>query len=302
MAGINYTRASRDLAIVKAWIEGTVSPIPLAAWGLWGGGTYPPKAIDIEATEAIVEQEQGKEGWTNVRPGFLTGTKMCVVTGLGYVPYGTNPQVLVDAEFLADTGRATNVKEVTEDMRLGSDIEWLIREMYSILVNPGESMRTTNLMVCRDPGMGHIAISPDGLVGDQGLLECKSSTRNAYKTVMNRWMPQIMSQMRVTRRSWCDVAMGYFPEGRATLSSNDSPKSALKVIRVYYSPTYWGTLDAASSDYIKQVYAYRQNKPWHQPKALLHASMPPVGTKIIMEIQNPVKKYWDMVTDYMIDP
>lgn len=72
------------------------------------------------------------------------------------------------------------------------------------------------------PTMRHVGMSPDGLVGDDGLLEIKcpeamakhlEALRSGSHAVEYRW--QVQGQMWIAERAWCDV-VSYdprFPEG-----------------------------------------------------------------------------------------
>jgi predicted phage-related endonuclease len=52
--------------------------------------------------------------------------------------------------------------------------------------------------------------SPDGLVGDEGLIECKCPNTATHidtllsQTVPNKYNTQMQFQMACTGRSWCD--------------------------------------------------------------------------------------------------
>lgn len=60
------------------------------------------------------------------------------------------------------------------------------------------------------PSIVHFGCSPDGLVGDEGLIEIKcpnSSTHIEYLTDDKppaKYIPQMQCQMAVTGRKWCD--------------------------------------------------------------------------------------------------
>ena len=72
------------------------------------------------------------------------------------------------------------------------------------------------------PSIPFSGCSPDGLVGDDGLVELKCPQAGAHLDmwltgkVPTRYFQQVMWQMACTGRKWCDVAsyQPLFPEGK----------------------------------------------------------------------------------------
>lgn len=100
----------------------------------------------------------------------------------------------------------TDPTYVSDDMLRGIEDEPRAREKYAEHYAP---VTTTGFMVRDDWGF-QIGYSPDGLVGDDGLIEVKS--RRAKKqllTVLNDAVPpenmaQIQCGLLVSGRAWCD--------------------------------------------------------------------------------------------------
>lgn len=94
----------------------------------------------------------------------------------------------------------------TWDMQRGTDDEPFAREVYAANFAPVEQV---GFMV-RDFGDYSIGYSPDGLVGDDGLIEIKSRRpKEHFKTVLADRPPlenmaQMMAGMVVSGREWCD--------------------------------------------------------------------------------------------------
>jgi len=52
-----------------------------------------------------------------------------------------------------------------------------------------------------------LAASPDGLVGEHGLVECKCPFRARYTTPSAEYVAQMQLQMACTGRDWCDFVI-----------------------------------------------------------------------------------------------
>lgn len=54
-----------------------------------------------------------------------------------------------------------------------------------------------------------LAVTPDGLVGDDGMVECKAPYRGKYTTVAEvpYYVPQVQLQLACTGRKWCDFVI-----------------------------------------------------------------------------------------------
>lgn len=95
---------------------------------------------------------------------------------------------------------------VNDDMQRGLDEEPRARDMYSELYAP---VTETGLMVRDDWGF-RIGYSPDGLVGDDGLIEVKSPRQKGHLAtilgdgVPTEHMPQLQCGLLVSGRKWID--------------------------------------------------------------------------------------------------
>jgi putative phage-type endonuclease len=54
-----------------------------------------------------------------------------------------------------------------------------------------------------------LAVTPDGLVGNDGLVECKAPYRGKYTTIAEvpYYIPQVQLQLACTGRQWCDFVV-----------------------------------------------------------------------------------------------
>ena len=96
---------------------------------------------------------------------------------------------------------------MTHDMFRGVEEEPLAREVYA--EHFGVTVEEIGYMV-RDEGGTRIGYSPDGLVGDDGLIEIKSRLPKKHiVTILDDQVPpenmaQIQAGLWVTGRQWCD--------------------------------------------------------------------------------------------------
>lgn len=59
------------------------------------------------------------------------------------------------------------------------------------------------------PSIDWLAVTPDGLVGDNGMIECKAPYRGKYTHIddVAYYRPQVLLQLAVTGRDWCDFVV-----------------------------------------------------------------------------------------------
>ena len=104
------------------------------------------------------------------------------------------------------TGRVDPVR-VTPDMWRGTDEEPIARAFYAS--HKRVAVDEVGFMVREDNGV-RLGFSPDGLVGDDGLIEIKSRLQKKHvQTVLDDTVPaenmgQVMAGLFVSGREWCD--------------------------------------------------------------------------------------------------
>lgn len=155
---------------------------------------------------------QGSDEWLEQRRGKLTASEMChIVTPT--LKTANNEKTRTHLyELLAQ--RLTGHVEphfISDDMLRGRDDELEARMLYSQQRAPVEECG----FITRKFSWGTVGYSPDGLVGDRGLIECKSR-RPKYqvqtilewhrmKQIPQDYMLQVQTGLWVTQRDWCDV-------------------------------------------------------------------------------------------------
>lgn len=150
---------------------------------------------------------QGSPEWHQARLGHVTASKIADVMakGKGSAPSVTRRNYM--AQLVAErlTGEPSE-GFTSADMQHGIDTEEQARLSYEIMQN--ETAVTCGFMP--HPTIALSGASPDGLVGDNGLVEIKCpKTATAIDTLQGkaidrRYMLQMQWQMACTERGWCD--------------------------------------------------------------------------------------------------
>lgn len=149
---------------------------------------------------------QGSPEWFAQRIGRATGSRIKDViakTKSGYSASRANYAAQLVAERL--TGK---VEESFSNaaMKWGTDCEPLARAAYEVEMG----VMVDEVGMLDHPTIAMTGASPDGLVGDDGMLEVKCpSTATHIATMLSgeadsQYMPQMQWQMRCANRAWCD--------------------------------------------------------------------------------------------------
>ena len=151
--------------------------------------------------------EQGGEEWLALRRGILTASEMRLILTPTMRTASNDKERAHMFEILGQ--RITGYTEphyISDDMLRGHEDEIESRIRYAEHFYPV----TECGFVTRDMGGFVIGYSPDGLVGDDGLIECKSR-RQKYQieTILADEVPaeyllQIQTGLLVTGRKWLD--------------------------------------------------------------------------------------------------
>ena len=154
----------------------------------------------------IIESiEQGSQEWHELRLGKITASRMADVlsNGKGKAPSKTAETYMM--ELLAEklTGETKPFFE-NDAMRWGTETEPQARAMYEL--KSGYDVREAAFIEHNE----FIGVSPDGLVGDNGILEIKCPTtitqikRALTDDYSKDYYTQIQCQLWVAERDWCD--------------------------------------------------------------------------------------------------
>jgi putative phage-type endonuclease len=150
--------------------------------------------------------EQRTPEWYAARLGKVTASRVADITSKTKSGYSTSRANYM-AELLCE--RLTGTKAdgyVNAAMQWGIDIEPSAREAYQSLL--GVLVEETGFV--NHPDITMAGASPDGLIGDVGMVEIKCPTTSVHiDTLMSgivpsKHMAQIQWQMACTGRNWCD--------------------------------------------------------------------------------------------------
>ena len=149
---------------------------------------------------------QGSPEWLSERAGKVTASMVSAVLAkpetAGYRDY----QAQLVAEIL--TGKPQGSDYINAAMAFGTEMEPLARSAYE--AETGFSVDEVGF--CQHPTIDRAGASPDGLVGNSGLVEIKCpkvATHLAYLiagVVPAGYKNQMMWQMACSGRDWCDFA------------------------------------------------------------------------------------------------
>lgn len=215
---------------------------------------------------------QGTAEWMQLRTGLITASEMKLLMTPTLKPANNDKSRAHLYELAAQ--RISNYTEpsfISEDMMRGWSDEVLARDLYSQHYAPATECGFVTAEI-----NGHtIGYSPDALVGDDGLIECKSR-RQKYQIkticdggVPDEYMLQIQTGLLVTGRKWLDFVSycGGLP---------------MVVIRVYPDPKMQGaiieTIASAEAQIQALIDAYHQavleHPTWPETERLLEKEIP----------------------------
>ena len=159
--------------------------------------------------------EQGTPEWFALRAGKITGSRVKAIAA------GTTSQTAKNLLATLQWERRTGVCAPTycnEAMERGTALEPEARQAYEI-----ERLCVVDEVgFIVHPDHDFIGISPDGLVGDDGLIEIKCPAETSAHLHQQHidsgyyasyYKHQINLQLACTGREWCDVVSYYPVEG-----------------------------------------------------------------------------------------
>ncbi len=157
---------------------------------------------------SYLDIEQGSDAWKQIRIGKVTASRVADVVAKTKTGWGASRANYL-AELIAErlTGEAA-ASFTNAAMQWGTDKEPEARAYYEF-----RSDAEVALVAFVDhPTIGMTGASPDGLVGDDGLIELKCpNTATHIETLLGdeipaKYVTQMQWQMACTGRKWCDFA------------------------------------------------------------------------------------------------
>jgi len=156
--------------------------------------------------------EQRTEQWYADRLGHATGSRASDILA------GKDTQARRGYLTQIVTERLTNRQQdgyINADMQRGIDIEPVARAAYQ-----ASRELVDEVGFVRHPTIQWFGASPDGLVGDDGLIELKCPRSTTHLDYWQsgkppaKYVPQMLAQLSCTRRKWVDFVSfdDRFPE------------------------------------------------------------------------------------------
>lgn len=194
--------------------------------------------------------EQGSPEWLAMRCGKITGSRFRAVLDLNKRTGQPNAARRRLVEVLRQeiaTGEPEYV-EPNEHMAHGSAMEPLARKAYEF---DRDCVCVVSAFIPH-PEVPYVGYSPDGLVGDDGIIEIKSPALEPrhMRTVESRrcpddYLPQVLGGLWVTGRQWCDF-VSYFPE------------ISVEIVRVYRDEQFINRLAAECAAVWSEVHSAQE--------------------------------------------
>jgi putative phage-type endonuclease len=150
--------------------------------------------------------EQRTTEWHTARLGKVTASRVADVIAKTKTGYGASRGSLM-ADLIVErlTGQPASTFS-NAYMEWGTEQEPHARAAYSAVT--GELVEEVGFI--DHPRIANSGASPDGLVGDDGLVEFKCPATATHldtllaQTVPTKYVPQMQWQMACTGRKWCD--------------------------------------------------------------------------------------------------
>lgn len=151
---------------------------------------------------------QGSPEWHAARLGKVTASRVADVVAKTKSSWGASRKNYM-AELVAErlTGTAAD-RFINGAMQWGTNTEPQARAAYEFF----RDAAVTEVGFVDHPSIPTCGASPDGLIGDDGLIEIKCpNTATHIETLLNKKIPdkyivQMQWQMACAGRQWCDFA------------------------------------------------------------------------------------------------
>ena len=153
---------------------------------------------------------QGTQEWLQTRLGKITSSTIHKIMS-SKENSSTRTRLLQDLIFERISGSPTK-NIVTAPMARGLELESEARKAYEL-----QNEIVTLSGFIEHPTIKDAGASPDGLVGDDGLIEIKCLNKKSHEEIIRKqilpkqYYIQIQFQLACTQRLWCDF-VAYHPD------------------------------------------------------------------------------------------
>jgi putative phage-type endonuclease len=195
----------------------------------------------------VINVTQGTDEWFAARLGRPTGSVYSDVLARGKDggKSVTRQKLIVKLALEVVTGKCAPMGFKSQAMQDGTDREPIARALYEA----SRGVFVEEVGFCQHDTI-FTGVSPDGLVGDDSMVEFKCPIETTHREYMLRkdeppeYRAQIQGQLWVTGRQWCDF-VSYHP---------DFPENAQLIVRrVLRDEAYISNLEAAVIALNKEV-------------------------------------------------
>lgn len=152
--------------------------------------------------QIIKDVDQGSDEWLNLRMGKITASNMKKVLSKGQGKTRESYMLQLASEIITNQPQESYKNEY---MEWGNEVEPQARSMYEL--DKGIDVDQVAFMYDETKGAGY---SPDGLVGENGLIEIKCpKTSTHIQWFLKGKCPaehkaQIQCGLWISEREWCD--------------------------------------------------------------------------------------------------
>jgi putative phage-type endonuclease len=191
---------------------------------------------------------QGSQEWHDLRLGKITASKIADILAVGRSGESiSRKNYKLDLIRERITGKRTDVY-VNGHMERGIELEPLARASYKVLKN----VMVNQIAFVEHPTIKMAGASPDGLIGDDGLLEIKcpkpenhvDHLLNNGASLIAKYNAQCQWQLACTNRQWCELV---------SFDPDMHPELQLFVTRIYRDNEWIAMAEKAVVDFDNEI-------------------------------------------------
>ena len=194
----------------------------------------------------IQDIEQGSEQWHQLRLGKVTASRVAdILAQTRTGPSASRQNYLIELALQRSTG-TIEPSYTNTAMEWGTQTEPQARVAYEV-----ETGNFVDQVAFIDhPTIANFGCSPDGLIGDDGLIEIKcpnSATHWEYfkaKKPPQKYVTQIQTQLCVTGRKWCDFV---------SFDPRMPERSKLLIVRVPRDDAFIAEIEEKVKQFLSEV-------------------------------------------------
>ncbi len=190
--------------------------------------------------------EQGTPEWHQLRAGKVTASRVAdILAQTRTGPSASRQNYLIELALQRSTG-TIEPSYTNAAMEWGTQTEPQARVAYEV-----ETGNFVDQVAFIDhPTIANFGCSPDGLIGDDGLIEIKcpnSATHWEYfkaKKPPQKYVTQIQTQLCVTGRKWCDFV---------SFDPRMPSRSQLLIVRVDRDEVFIAEIEEKVKQFLSEV-------------------------------------------------